>query len=430
MGKMLVVFKREYLERVRSKWFLVATFLGPVFMGLITVLPIVLAARTKSSSNLSNVVVLDATGTDLGQRVAHALQATTPGSPAPQVRVVMADKLSAEEDRATQQVVNREVQGFLVLNDSTLLGRSLTYAGRNATSLVDVESITAMVRQSLLDMRLEKEGIDPARVAMLTAVKLNATTEKITDKGREAGGGMSSFFFAYGIAFVLYFMIAIYGQNMMRGVMEEKTTRVAEVVISSAKPDALLAGKILGVGLVAITQVVIWIAAGIAMYRVRAPLLARFGVSAAAASGISIPAVSVSAGLALLAFFLLGFIFYASLFAAVGAMVSSQEDVQQAAMPVTLLLVSSIVFMQPVLINPASTMAKVMSWLPFSAPIIMPLRMALISVSWLEIGGTLAGVALGCLAAIWLSARIYRVGLLMYGKRPSLAELVKWIRMA
>jgi len=430
MGKMFVVFKREYLERVRSKWFLIATFLGPVFMGLITVLPIVLAARTRTSDTLADIVVIDATGTDLGSRVVKSLTASTPLSPAPRLRVVAPDQVDSAVERATREVMRRESQGYLVLDASTIGGRSVQYAGRNASSLGDVQSLATTVRQSLLNQRLEREGIDPGRVAVLTAVKLDTKTEKITDKGRAGEGGMTSFFFGYAIAFVLYFMIALYGQNILRGVMEEKTTRVAEVVISSVKPEALLAGKIFGVGLVAVTQVLIWAIVSVFMYQARAQILVKFGVPVEAAMAIKIPGVSPAVGIALLLFFVLGFIFYASLFAAVGAMVSSQEDVQQAAMPVTLLLVSSIIFMQPVLLNPASMMAKVMSRLPFSAPIIMPLRMSLISISWLEITATLAGVVLGCWAATWVSARIYRVGLLMYGKRPSFAELARWVRTA
>lgn len=143
-----------------------------------------------------------------------------------------------------------------------------------------------------------------------------------------------------------------------------------------------------------------------------------------------VPSVEPLVGVALVLFFVLGFIFYAALFGAVGAMVSNQEDVQQAATPVMILLISSIVFMQPILLNPSSTLAVTMSVLPFSAPLMMPLRMALIAVPWYEIVGALLSVAVGCWIAIWLSARIYRVGLLMYGKRPSLRELARWIRMA
>jgi ABC-2 type transport system permease protein len=266
-------------------------------------------------------------------------------------------------------------------------------------------------------------------VITLTAMRLEAKTEKIGDRGPEGAGGLTSIFFGYAIAFLLYMMIAIYGQNILRGVMEEKTTRVAEVVVSSVKTDILLAGKVLGVGSVALTQVLVWVAIGGALYTQRGVILEKFGVPAAASAG-GLPSVSPGVAVALLLFFILGFIFYAALFAAVGAMVNNQEDAQQAAMPVMLLLITSIVFMNPTLLNPSSTMAKVTSWLPWSAPILMPLRMAMSGVPWLEITAVLAGVAVSAGAAIWLSARIYRVGLLMYGKRPTIAELVRWVRMA
>ncbi len=430
MGKVFVVFKREYLERVRSRWFLVATFLGPVFMAAIIVLPTLLAARTKSSSNVANVIVLDATGTGLGARVARALVAGDSGRGTPQVVQVAAAGLAAAEDRATQTVMHRGAEGYLVLDSATIAGTGAQYAGRNATSLADVSNLTATVRKSLLDIRLENAGINPDSVAALTSVKLSLQTNKITDKGREAGGGMASIVFGYAIAFILYMMIALYGQNMLRGVLEEKTTRVAEVVVSSVKPDQLLAGKILGIGAVALTQVFVWVVCAVALFAFGVQAATAFGGPQVAAAGIKMPTVSLGVGLALLLFFVLGFMFYTSLFAAVGAMVSNQEDVQQAQWPVMIPLIAGIIFMGPVIANPSSTIAKVVSWVPFTAPIVMPLRMALIPIPWPELLATLAGLAAACWAAIWVSARIYRVGLLMYGKRPSFDELVKWIRMA
>ena len=430
MGKVFVVFKREYLERVRSKWFIVATVLGPLFMAGIIIVPGLLAARTKSSSNLANVIVLDATHTDLGARIAKSLADAAPTSPPPRVENLDAGGLAAATDSAMHVVMQRGAQGYLVLDDSTLTGAEARYAGRNSTSLADVGTLRSTVQRSVLDMRLERAGINPDSVAKLTGVKLDLRTDKITDKGLEAGGGMSSIIFGYAIAFLLYMMIALYGQNMLRGVLEEKTTRVAEVVISSVKPDVLLAGKILGVGSVALTQVAVWTVSAIYLASFSVQIIQAMGGSAAAAAGVHMPTVSVGVGLSLLLFFLLGFMFYSSLFAAVGAMVSNQEDVQQAQLPVMLPLIMSIVLMGPVLANPSSTLARVASWIPFSAPIIMPMRMALIPISWPELVGTLAGLAVACYAAIWVSARIYRVGLLMYGKKPSLSELVKWIRMA
>lgn len=431
MGKVWVVFKREYIERVRSKWFIIATLLGPVLMGLLIVVPNVLAARTKTSAGLTNVVIIDATGSDLGARVAKSLATSMPNAREPRVRSIKIERLADEEKRATAEVINREALGYVVLDANTMGGKEMRYAGRNATSLVDIGSLERTVRQSLLNMRLENEGIDPGRVAVLTNVRLETKTEKITDRGREGASGMASLFFGYAIALLLYMMIAIYGQSIMRGVLEEKTNRVAEVVVASVKPDILLTGKILGSGSVAVTQVLVWLAMSFLIFLVRVPILKLFGAAPAMLGGaIRIPSVDPLVGVALFLFFILGFTFYAALFGAVGAMVSNQEDIQQAAMPVMLLLVSSIIFMSPILLAPSSTLAVTMSLLPFSAPLMMPLRMALIAVPWYEIIGSLVSVTVGSAIAIWLSARIYRVGLLMYGKRPSLKELGRWIRMA
>jgi ABC-2 type transport system permease protein len=438
MRKLGVVFKREYLERVRSKWFLVGTLLGPVFFAMVTVVPVLISSKTRGTPDIANVAVLDATGSGMGERIAAALRQRFPASPAPQLRNVTPALLGAEEDRATLQVQHKEMLGYLVLDSSTVAGNSARYAGRNAGSIGDAEQLAAVVRQQVMIQRLTAAGIDPARVSTLTGVRLAMNTEKIGDHGREKGSGMATAIFGYVIAYLLFMMIMLYGQTILRGVMEEKTTRVAEVVVSSVSTDTLLAGKITGVGLVAITQVVAWMALSAVVYlRVLPGILGQLGADpssgrtgSAAALAAALPSLSLSTGLALLAFFILGFIFYASLFAAVGAMVNNQEDVQQAQMPVTMLLISSIIFMPMVVTNPGSALARTMSLLPFSAPILMPLRMTLVPVPAYEVGAAIGGVMVACLLAIWLSARIYRVGLLMYGKRPSLGELARWVRYA
>jgi ABC-2 type transport system permease protein len=443
MGKLLVVFRREYLERVRSKWFLVGTLLGPVFFALITVVPMLISMKTKSSTDIANVIVIDATGSGMGKRVAEGLRARFPDSPLPDVRSVDPASVPREEDRATIEVQHKERRGYLVLDSATVAGRAARYAGRNASSLGDIEIIRNVVRQQVLAERLQADGLDSARVNALTSTKLDLDTEKIGDNGREKGSGISNVIFGYIVALLLYMMIVLYGQTILRGVMEEKTTRVAEVVVSSVSTDTLLAGKIVGVGLVAVTQVVAWVLLTIALMIYGLPIVmkgmtpdtaveagtkvAQGGGAAAAIAG-AMPSVSLGTALALLAFFILGFIFYSSLFAAIGAMVNSQEDVQQASMPVMLLLISSVISMTPIMTNPGSGLARTMSLLPFSAPILMPLRMTLIPVPWYEVLGSILGVVIACLVAIWLSARIYRVGLLMYGKRPTFGELARWVK--
>lgn len=440
LRKLRVVFRREYLERVRSKWFVIGTLLGPVFFGLFTLAPLLLSPKKSAATDLANVVILDATGTGLGARVRAALVRSFPLSPAPRLKVLEPAQVAAATDSATLAVSRKEENGYLLLDSNTVANRSVVYAGRNVSSRVDVQLMMASVKQQILAQRLEHEGLDPVRVTALTAERLETRTVKIGDDGQEKGSVVGNFLFGYMISFLLYLMIVLYGQNILRGVMEEKTTRVAEVVVSSVTPDTLLAGKVLGVGLVAITQVLSWVALSAALLYFLAPMLqSKLGPEALGAAGgatgglltmITGSLPTPGTALVILIYFVLGFIFYASLFAAVGAMVSSQEDIQQAAMPVMVLLVSSVLFMQPILLNPGSTMSRTMSLIPFSAPILMPLRMTLVPVPWWELAGSLIGVGLGCLAAIWLSARIYRVGLLMYGKRPSFRELARWIRYA
>jgi ABC-2 type transport system permease protein len=440
MRKLGVVFRREYLERVRSKWFLIGTLLGPVFFGLITIAPTYISMKQGPSKDLTKIAILDATGVGLGARVSSALGKSFSTAPPPPVRTVVPDALGKAEDVAVAEVVDKSLNGFIVLDSNTVANKSVRYVGRNANSMGDVQTLMSSVRQQALAQRLEKEGLDPARVTALTAEKLDTKTEKIGNKGRESGSGLGNLAFGYIVAFLLYFMIVLYGQQILRGVMDEKTTRVAEVVVSSVSTDTLLAGKVLGVGLVAVTQVIAWVGLTIGMLLYIGPILfgdavPQAGATVAASRGLPTNMIfnalpSPGTALVILAYFVLGFIFYASLFAAVGAMISSQEDVQQAAMPVMVMLVSSVIFMAPILTRPDSPLARVMTLLPFSAPILMPLRMSLVSVPWYELVISIGGVVLSCMAAIWVSARIYRVGLLMYGKRPSFSELARWVRYA
>jgi ABC-2 type transport system permease protein len=425
MAKLWAVISREYMERVRSKWFLFATIFGPVLFGALLIIPPLLALRTKASDDIANIVILDATGAGLGGRVAAAIPRPV-GAPLPVVRVVSLDTLTRAESTATHEVVRNATRGYLVLDNFTLAGDSARYAGRNASSIGDMETLTGVVRQSVLRTRLAQAHVDSAQAAAIAALKPQLITERLSEQGR-AGSGMVNAFAGFGMAFLLYMSIILYGQTVLRGVIEEKNTRVAEVVVSSVPTDTLLAGKVLGVGAVGMTQLIVWFTSGILMAKFRAPILIALG---AKPDTTALPHVSFGAAVVLVLFFVLGYIFYSSLFAAVGAMVSNEQDAQQAATPVILLIVTPMLFLQTILLNPSSRTAEVLSWLPFSAPIIMPLRLIVTSVSWIEVGLTLLGVLAACAGAVWLSARIYRVGLLMYGKRPSLSEVARWVRSA
>jgi ABC-2 type transport system permease protein len=427
MKKFWAVFRREYFERIQSRWFIYATVAGPVFFGTVVILPQVMSRKAQASAEVSHIVILDATGTDLGQRVARTLRGGPLGDTmAAVVRPTSAAALPAAEQEATGEVVRHRWIGYLVLDSSALTGADVYYAGRNASAAPDVDRLTAVVRRSLLAQRLERAGLDPLRIRALTDVRTEVTADRITDQGRGGSGELSTVF-AYIIAFTLYTMIVLYGNVILRAVVDEKTSRVAEVVVASVPANTLLAGKVFGVSSVALTQVLAWIVTSTVVFQLRGTILHLFHLDSPA---IPFPSIGWGMAVALVLFWVLGFLCYAALFAGMGAIVTNQEDATQAALPVTMMVVVAVVLVVPVLLQPTSTLARVASWFPFTAPILMPVRMSVIQVPWYEVTATLVGVAIGCAVAVWLAARVYRIGLLMYGKRPSLAELARWVRQA
>jgi ABC-2 type transport system permease protein len=429
MARLWAVIKREYLERVRTKWFIFSTVFTPLLFGGITLLPMWLASKSMDTANIAHITILDASGIGLGKRVQLALGGggiQSSDTAATQIVVLDTTQLAAAESATTRAIMKKETRGYLVLGPHILDASETRYAGRNATSFADLGRISTAVRQAVLSKRLEQAGMDADRVTSLTSVKpIDLDAEQIGDRGREGKGGMVKYIFAFSLAFLLYMSIFIYGQNVLRGVLEEKQTRVAEVVVSSVSTDTLLAGKVLGVGAVGITQQILWVIGSLAMIQVREPIMRALKMPSAS---ITLPSIAPGVLALLLLFFVLGFMLYSALFAAVGSMVNSDQEAQQAQQPVTLLLVATAILIQPVLLNPGTKLAVFSSIFPFSAPILMPLRLSLGSVPWTEVIASLLSMAVTIAIAIWLASRIYRTGLLMYGKRPTLGEVARWLR--
>ena len=425
MDKLLAVIRREYMERVRTKWFLVATIFGPLFFGALMILPALLASRAKPTESATNIVIIDATGAGLGERVATSLAGGAAGTATPpRVEAVPPTAVAEAESLWTQRVASEELKGYLVLDSTTLTATKARYAGSNTTAIFDMQRLQEAVQRELIGIRIAEAGIDPEVGQRISNVRVRVETERLTNRGR-GGSGAINLFVGLAVAMLLYMTIFIYGINVMRGVLEEKQTRVAEVVISSVSATKLLAGKVIGVGGVGLTQLLLWLGMTYAIYELRQPLLAKFGVDAAP---FVMPDIGTATLLLLIAFFLLGFMMFAGLFAAAGATVSSEQDAQQAQMPVILLLVSAIIFVQNIMMQPESGLSRTMSMLPWSASIVMPLRMTVSPVPASEIIIALLSVSIGAVLSVFLAARIYRVGLLTYGKRADLREVLRWIR--
>jgi ABC-2 type transport system permease protein len=230
---------------------------------------------------------------------------------------------------------------------------------------------------------------------------------------------------AYFLAFLLYMVITLYGVGVMRSVVQEKTSRVMELMVATVKPRSLMAGKIVGVGSAGLVQVVVWLGMAVATMAYRDQLLGWFGVAAA---GSGLPPISLDAAAVVVVYFILGFFFYASLYAAVGAMVSSEQDTQQVQMPVTMLMMIGIVCAPMISSDPRGDAASIMTMVPLWSSMLMPMRYVVGAASLGEVAISLGILLVSTFVLVRAAAKIYRVGVLMYGKRPSLAELVRWLR--
>jgi len=424
-SKLFTIVRREYLERVRSRWFLIATMLAPVFLVFMLFLPAIMSERERRSES-GTIRIVDATADSVGVLVAGTLRGGVTGDTARAQWVSVRDdaERARVEAAAVEAVLDGSIVGYLLLDARSIEGGRLRYAGRNTSALLTMQQLEAAITRAVLTRQLEAEGIGAGRSSALAALRLRLDTERLTERGR-GGSGRVSVLFAIGVAVTLYLTIFMHGSNVMRGVLEEKQSRVAEVVLSSVPSNTLLFGKVLGIGAVGFTQLIVWTAMSAGLMAIRAPLLARFGLRVDA---FALPDLTVALAAVILLSFLLGFLFYAALFAAVGAMVSTEQDAQQAQMPVVLLLVLSLAMVQGIITNPDGSLSTIMTLLPMSSPIVLPLRLSLAPVPAVESVGALVILLVSAVTATLVASRVYRTGVLMYGKRATLREAWRWMR--
>jgi ABC-2 type transport system permease protein len=316
----------------------------------------------------------------------------------------------------------------VVVGEEALQSDSIQYYGANAQSEGDMRVLGAALATAVRLERLAREGVDPAVVGR-AMLPIEVTSQRVS-QGRLTGeSGESSFILAYAMLMILYITLLLYGQQMMTTVIEEKSSRINEILVSSLRPFELLLGKVIGVGAVALLQVGIWAGAAFLLARYRGEIAGLLGAAPDAVMAAPIPAIPPDLLAVFLLFFILGFFLYSALFAAVGATCSSLQEVQQAAMPVTLLIAGGFIVVISLLDDPSGSTSRIMGLVPLYAPFVTPVRWSLDAMSVGELLVSLLVTALGVLGVAWIAGRIYRTGMLMYGKRPSLAEIWRWVRV-
>jgi len=426
-----LVFQREYLERIRSKAFIIMTLLMPVFMASTILIP---AFLSDMKPGVTRRIVLVANNADIADAIKQQLLSQQTKSDTPsQSKSVPASKSAsprysieidtnttdAERDKLRRDVSDSKIDGFLWLSDSNLANRKVVYSAKDVTDFGESIELRNAVQSALVKRQLGQKGMSDAEIE--TVLKPIDFDSVRIEKGKEGASGIAVFLVSFTMVMLLYVNVLVYGFAVMRSIIEEKNSRILEVLLSSVTAKQLLAGKIIGVGAVGLTQIFIWLAIAGAFS------LPGLMSSRSMLSNVHIPMVGV---LAFGIFFILGYFLYSTMYAALGSMVNSDQEAQQVQWPAMLPIIFAIVLSTPVLQHPNSQLAFWTSMVPFFAPILMFVRIMAETPPMWQIILCIALMLLTTWGLLGLSSRIYRVGILMYGKRPTLPELRKWLRYA
>jgi ABC-2 type transport system permease protein len=425
MRELGIVLRREFLERVRTKSFMLSTLLTPLFFLLIMLGPVL--SQQLIGGDEKEFAVLDEAGQGFGEEVATALSALDAGSDSYRATAVTAGG-AAVRDSLIQAVLREELDGVITLPPDLLEGGAVQYRALSVTDVGLQRRIAGTVSNVVQGRRLATAGIDQRRLAAIMApVRLEAA--RLTSEGGTGESAESGMLFSIMVGFALYMLILLYGVQVLQSVQEEKTNRIAEILVSSIKASHLMLGKVLGVGLAALLQVAIWLALAAALSAPIGSLMQRASMPPGLFSGL-LSRVDPMLVAVVVAYLLLGFFLYASLFAAAGAAAASSEDAQRFTFPLIMPLIIPMMMTGAIVSAPRDTLAVVLGWIPLTMPLAMPMRIGAGGTTSLEVAASLVVLAASVVLLGVIAGKIYRIGILSTGKRPTMRELARWLRMA
>ena len=415
MHKIWLIIKREYLVRVRKKSFIIMTILGPILMAALLIVPTYLAEENQEN----RIIALNEDANYILEDSEFIHFTTIPTSEAELLKTDFSES---------------PFYALLYIE-----GENFTLYSNQQISLSVSKSIERQLEQLIEHEKLKLLGID-LQILEDASTEINITTKIISEDGNTSNSQAEA---SMGIGFIsgilIYMFIFMYGTMVMRGVIEEKTSRIVEVIISSVKPFQLMMGKILGVALVGLTQFVLWILLTIIISTVAELAFLDANVMAtemnSSDQSVILAQVAEFTGginllqifLAFIFYFLAGYLMYSALFAAVGSAVDAEADTQQFVLPITIPLILSFVLITPIMENPDGTLAFWMSMIPFTSPVIMMVRLPFGVANW-ELALSIGILIASFIGTTWLAGRIYRTGILMYGKKATYKEIWKWLK--
>lgn len=429
-NKITLIIAREYNQRVRKKSFIITTLLMPVLMAALMILPAMMAMHEGTENY--KIVVIDSSGA-IADKLANSQKV---------------EFVSTTESYEDAEKNYSDAFGFLLIGEDIINNPSdlKLYTRKNST--IDMENdITRQISSIVENERIAKTQIEGLEQIMEKVKARGQLTTFVISENQQGKSSSSivSMMVGYIGGFMMYMFVLMYGAFIMQGVIEEKNSRIVEVIISSVKPFQLMMGKILGVALVALTQLFVWIVLIGAIYTVASSMIfagvdAQSGdfMAAAAQQGINPDFATIMSTLAnpsylmkilgcYLIYFVGGYLLYSSMYAAVGSAVDNIQDAQQLNLPITIPLILAIIVMINAMRVPDSAISFWFSIIPFTSPIVMMARIPYGVPAW-EIILSVVLLYTTFVGVVWFSAKIYRVGILMYGKKPTLKELIKWAR--
>ncbi|HHJ52010.1 MAG TPA: ABC transporter permease [Caldithrix abyssi] len=418
MNKIWTIIKREYKETVFKKSFIIMTVLTPLLMVGVSVLPALL--MTVQSEDQVTIHVLD-NSHRIYPRLGHILTDTLKNGQKrfKLIPLQAVNNFEAFMKEEKQKIGKGEIYGLLFIPSDVMDNGTFEFYAKNVANVSINRSIRNAVNQLVTRYKIERSGLSPDLVKELTR-QVEMKTVKITKEGLvKERGFVDEYFSTFVLVMILYMSLLLYGAAIMRSIVEEKSKRIVEVLLSQSNPFQLMAGKILGLGAVGITQYLIWISFGIGLIffggRIMPVSTKYFNYS---------PEIFIYFVL----FYILGYLIFSVLYAGVGALSNTDREAQQLSMPIILFLIVPIMFIGYIIQNPDTNLSIGLSLFPLFSPILMFARINLADPGMVQILASILILIVSIIVLIWVVAKIFRVGILMYGKRPSLPEIIRWLR--
>ncbi|SFZ93937.1 ABC-2 type transport system permease protein [Flaviramulus basaltis] len=434
MNHLPLIIKREYLTKVKNKSFIVMTILSPIIM--IALISVVAYLSQLNNDTVRTITILDESGL-----VENSFKSSE------NTKYNVLQNMSLEEAKTiTKETSSYGLLHVNKLDDVDAISKSIRFYSEESPSIGIISNLEGQLEKKLTNIKLQQKGVD---VDMINAsrISINIAQESFEGEKTSKIDSVVKLIFGGAAGYLLFMFIIIYGNMIMRSVIEEKTSRIIEVIISSVKPVQLMLGKIIGTSLAGITQFVIWIILGGVLMAVvslvlgidmmqspQQQVLQQAMESPEANSQIqnimtafyNLPITNLI--IAFILFFISGYLLYSSLYAAIGAAVDNETDTQQFLLPIMMPLILAVyIGIFTVIEDPHGTVSTVFSFIPLTSPVVMLMRIPFGVPIWQQLVSLLLLIGT-FMFTVWFAAKIYRVGILMYGKKPSYKELIKWIK--